>query len=218
MFSRLEGPRRSIETEVTLKQKEELLRQKFIKEATVADYEKGYISAPWVNQLIDPRLQGYAADLIREHFLKEQITKIVPIPTMGYPIGVAVSERLNIPLSPGRKGNNIPGAWKNPYVIKEETPSFTTGEKSSFIFNEIHPGDHILLVDDFCALGATGYTIANHFISKGIIVSYAVYCAKMFQGGFERIKNSGVSSFCAIGIEKITSEGAIFLSPPHFSR
>lgn len=184
------------------------IRQKII------NIKKGYISAPWINQLIDPLLQGFAADLIAEHFSGSDITKIVPIPNMGIPLGTAVAERLEIPLAPGRKDDHVPGAWRKPYVIKEETPSFTTGALSSFTFNEIGPGDRILLIDDFCALGATGVAISSRFQRDKMEVRYGVYCAKLFQGGLERIRRLNIDSFYAVGIADING-GEIHLSSAH---
>jgi len=196
---------------------EATLRQKFEREATVTNFEKGYVSAPWINQEIDPNLQETAAQIIAHYFRERGLTKITGIPNCGVPLATAVSQEMVLPLAPSRKGKEIPGAWRNPLVVEEEVPSFTTGKTSTFVFNNIFPQDHLLLVDDFCALGETGINITTALLSQGVEVSYAVYAAKTFQGGFEKIRRLGVDVFYVVGIKEITRGGHVILEPPHFS-
>jgi len=45
----------------------------------------------------------------------------------------------------------------------------------------------------------------------------AVYFGKHFQPGLTRIETeTGIVPFPVVGIERITPEGKIFYSPPHF--
>lgn len=206
---------REILTTEMLRAEENTLRRKFEQEATVTNFEKGYVSAPWVNQEIDPGLQTIAARIIANHF-SNGITKITGIPNCGVPLAAAVSLEMGIPLAPSRKGTKIPGAWRNPFIIGEETPSFTTGEMSTFSFNSIIPEDYVLLVDDFIALGDTGSSIITALTTKGIRVSFAVYAAKTFQPGFQKIKDLGVNPFYVVGIKTLKEDRHVVLEPPHF--
>lgn len=198
---------------------EALVRQAFERNAKVTNYEKGYLSVPFVNQLVDPLFQRYAADLIVHQFNSgSKIDKIVPVPDSGIPLATIVAERLGLPLAPGRKGNAIPGAWRNPIIVEEQVESFTTGTMASFAFNELLPDDRVLLVDDVIAFGYTSGLLIGKLRERGITVAgLAVYFGKHFQPGLVKIKEeTGITPFVVVGIERITPEGEIFYSPPHF--
>ena len=204
----------------TIRAKEEYLRVAFSKQAIVTDYDKGYISVPSVNQLIDLELQGFAADLIAVHVKINNVgvDKVVQIPYSGNSLATSVAERFRVPLVPGRKGKAIPGAWNHPIIIEEEVRSFTTGETSSFVFNGLEEGDRVYLVDDVVAHGYTACLIIDEFEKRGINVKgVAIYFAKLFQPGIQNIQNkTGLTPFFAVGIQSITPEGNILLSPPQF--
>lgn len=204
----------------TVRAKEAHLRTAFIHTAKLTNYDKGYISVPFVNQLIDLDLQGFAADIIVYHANAESVivNKVVQIPYSGNPLATSVAERLGVPLVPGRKGKAIPGAWNHPIIIEEKVASFTTGETSSFIFNGLEKGDDIYLVDDVVALGDTACLLIEEFGKRGINVKgLAIYFAKLFQPGIKRIKEeTGISPFFVVGIESASPEGKITLSPPQF--
>jgi len=202
-----------------LKFEEALIREAFQREAKVTNYEKGYLSVRFVNQLVDPSLQECAAELIARRFSSgPKIDKIVPVPNSGIPLGTMVSSKLGLPLAPGRKGNATPGAWGKPIIIEEQVKSFTTRTMSSFAFNELDPGDTILLVDDVIAYGYTSLLLIKELKRRGInVAGLAVYFGKHFQPGLARIKEeTEITPFPVVGIERITPKGEIFYSPPHF--
>lgn len=203
-----------------IRAKEAYLRAAFLEHAEIKDFEKGYISAPFVNQLIDLKLQGFAADIIAYHVNTEnvKVDKVVQIPYSGNSLATSVAERLGVLLVPGRKGEATPGAWNHPIIINESVASFTTGETSSFVFNGLEPDDNIYLVDDVVALGDTACRIMNELEKRKIHVKgMAIYFAKLFQPGIQRIKKeTGIKPFFAVGIESITPDGNITLSPPQF--
>lgn len=198
--------------------KENCLRNKFLEEAQVTNAEKGYVSVPFVNQLIDLELQSLASDLIAHRYSGEHIDKVVMVPNSGNPLATTVAERLGVQLAVGRKGKAIPGSWNNPIVVTEEAESFTTGEKSQFVFNGLDVGDRALIVDDVIAYGDTSRLILEQFRNKGVnVVGLSVYFAKLFQPGVERIiEECRIDPFYAIGIKELNEDGSIVLGPPHF--
>lgn len=206
--------------EETITFSEAYLRDSFLRHAEVIDYRRGYVSVPFVNQEIDPELQGYAADLIAYHYQKEEIRfdKVVGIPSSGIPLAAFLSERMSIPLCPGRKGVVYPGSWKHLLQVEEKALSFTTREASSFVFNGVAPGDRVLLVDDVVAMGDTGVLLINSFRQHGVReIGLALYFAKLFQPGIQRLwEEGGVAPFYAVGIEAVREDGGVVLAPPHF--
>lgn len=200
---------------------ERQLREQFLQDAEIRDPQKGYVSVPSVNQRIDLKMQGWAADLIVNNFLQRNIKFdiVVGIPNSGIPLATSVAERLQIPLAPGRKGKDFPGAWKMPIVVNQEIPSFTTGTASMFVFNGMKSGDTVLAVEDVIAHGETMSLIAEKLREKGITVYLASYFSKLFQDGVKKLQEIGIDVFSAIGIEGIYQENGIWklaLSPPHF--
>lgn len=191
------------------------VRDRFMRDATVTNLKKGYVSVPSVNQLIDTRFQEFAAEMIAYHFNGTRIDKVVGIPYSGIPLATAVAGRLGRPLAPGRKGIVVPGAWKTPILVNEDVPSFTTGETSKFVFNGLVPGDKVLLIDDVIAFGDTTSLIVKELRKQDIEVELAVYFAKLFQPGVTRLKDENIEPFYAIGIREISKSG-IKLAPPHY--
>jgi len=198
------------------------LRREFLKEAEVTNPEKGYISVPSVNQRIDMIMQGWAADLIVNYYRRQGRTfdAVVGIPNSGISLATSVAERLGIPLAPGRKGKDCPGAWRMPIKIIETIPSFTTGEASQFVFNGMKEGDTILAIEDVIAHGDTMGLITEAFRKQGINLCLGAYFSKLFQGGFEKLQRMGVETFSAIEVKELyQDQQGIWhprLTPPHF--
>lgn len=211
-----------------------LLRDAFNEIAFIDNFDKKYVSAPFVNQLIDPELQGYAADMIVYDIVekirnekidiirrgnKPPVFKVVGIPDSGLYLATAVSERLGWKLAPGRKGPNPPpGAWKDQFIIEEKVRSYTTGAMSSFAFNGINPlEDNLLVIDDVVAKGYTSNLVIEEFLKRGAnVIGLAAYFDKMEQKGVSTVKdNTGVKTFPALRVEKIYRD-SLQLSDPHF--
>jgi adenine/guanine phosphoribosyltransferase-like PRPP-binding protein len=202
----------------SIRLREHRLRELFLK-AMVTDRKKGYVSAPGVNQLIDVGTQEEAACLvgfwIRE--IGSKIDKVVGIPYSGVPFATSVAGELKVPLAPGRKGDDIPGSWQETIIVEEEVPSFTTGVRSKFVYNNLPEGDTVLIVDDVVAHGDTAVMTIKEFNKRGITTYLAVYFAKLFQPGVQRIiEETGVEPFYVIGIQEISDTAIKKLSPPQF--
>lgn len=209
--------------EILLSPKLESARQrllhKFETEAGVIDPEKGSFDTPWVNQDIDTRLTEDAATLVAQRFKGSRVTRVVGIPTMGIHFAYATAVKLGgINLVPGRKGTDIPPEWRDRIIIPVRVKSLTrTASYRQFAFNApLTPEDHLLVVDDFCARGGTGLAVVSEFLKMGVAVSYAVYCAKLFQGGFQRIQDLGVQSYYVVGVTKLSENSISFTMPEAF--
>lgn len=209
-----------ISKEISLGEKREILLSYFRKKATVLNKEKGYIHAPWVNLDIDPCLQGFAADLIVEHFRDIPIDRVAGIPMCGVPLAAVVAERVEgvrniVP----RKGRIYPSNFGKNVVITESTASFTTGEQGvTFVFPSLVGGlveqgkNRLLLLDDFCAFGDTACAIIPTLKNLGLEVCYAAYVSKSFQGGLEKIRGLGVEAFSVITVENILQDNTLVIT------
>lgn len=193
------------------------LKAEFLAEARVLDADKGYISVPSFNLRMKPAVLKAAAQEIAAHFKKDKVEVIHGIPHSGNYLATAVAIELggNIRLHSSRKDQNIPTSWKD--VYRQEVRSFTTSTAGVDVFSGINlsfvkKGDRVLVTDDVCARGETGYKIVKGLQGRGVIVvGFAVLFDKMFQGGLELVTSLGVKVFSCIRVEKITKMGRIQL-------
>jgi len=195
----------------------DFLAKEFLKEARVLDAVKGYISVPGFNLRMKPLVLKAAGQAIIREFKKDKIEIIHGIPHSGNYLATAVALELggDIRLHSSRKDQNIPASWKD--VYRQEVRSFTTSSAGVDVFSGINlsfvkKGDRVLVLDDVCARGETGYKIIKGLQARGVIVvGFAVLFDKVFQGGLELVKSLGVKVFSCVRVKAITKMGQIQL-------
>lgn len=209
-----------------LKNCEIALRDKFHKDAKVTDPEKGYLSLPWVNELIDPELQRFAAKLIASQLRdqlranNQQLTKVAGVPTLGSYLSVHLAEELRVPLVPARKSKHVPERWKEAIVINENMKRTRDGVVMSHIYNGIRSnnGEVVLFVDDILGDGDTLIPIIESAKKEGIVPYVGVYADKLYRRGHARMLGQGITPVFCYGIERDFSNGNIILTPPIFKQ
>ncbi|MBU1322513.1 hypothetical protein KKE48_04765 [Patescibacteria group bacterium] len=193
------------------------LKSEFLREAKVIDAQRGYISVSSFNLRMKPEVLGAAAKLIANFFKNEKIDTVHGIPHSGNYLATAVALELGdkVRLHSSRKDQNIPTSWKD--VYRQEVRSFTTSTAGMDVFSGINlsfvkKGDRVLLLDDVCARGETGYKIIKGLQERGVtVVGYAVLFDKVFQGGLEYVAGLGVKVFSCIRVNKIGSNDKVEL-------
>lgn len=185
------------------------LRNEFLRDAKVLDPDRGYISVSSFNLRMKPEVLKVAAILIANEFKDDKIDIVHGIPHSGNYLATAVALELggNTRIHSSRKDQNIPMTWKD--VYREEIRSFTTGSDFMTVFSGINlsfvqKGDRVLLLDDVCATGETGYHIVSGLQKRGVdVVGFAVLFDKIFQGGLDYVATLGIKVFSCIRVEKI---------------
>lgn len=193
------------------------LKEEFLREAKVIDPERGYISVSSFNLRMKPQILKAAAKVIAHHFRNDQIDVLHGIPHSGNYLATAVSLELdgNVRLHASRKDQNIPTSWKD--VYREEVRSFTTSSGGATVFSGINlsfvqKGDRVLLLDDVCATGETGYRIVSGLQQRGVtVVGYAVLFDKVFQGGMDEVAKLGIKVFSCVRVATIGKHDSITL-------
>jgi len=192
------------------------LKQEFLGQARVIDADRGYISVSSFNLRIKPAVLQAAAKLITRQFKNDQIDTIHGIPHSGNYLATAVALALsNVRLHSSRKDQNIPASWKD--VYRQEVRSFTTSTAGMDVFSGINlsfvkKGDRVLLLDDVCAKGETGYKIVKGLQERGVkVVGFAVLFDKVWQGGLEYVASLGVKVFSCIRVKSISAHDKIEL-------
>ena len=200
-----------------VKKATDFLKKEFLKDAKVIDHERGYISISSFNLRMKPTVLKAAATLIANEFRNDDITVIHGIPHSGNYLATAVALELDkdVRLHASRKDQNIPTSWKD--VYREEIRSFTTSTGGTMVFSGINlsfvkKGDRVLILDDVCATGETGYKIINGLRERGVtVVGYAVLFDKVFQGGLDQIATLGIKVFSCVRVSEIGPHDKIVL-------
>ncbi len=193
------------------------LKSEFLAEARVLDAAKGYISVPSFNLRMKPKVLKAAAQTIAAYFKKDKVEVVHGIPHSGNYLATAVAIELggNIRLHSSRKDQNIPASWKD--VYRQEVRSFTTSTAGVDVFSGINlsfvkKGDRVLVLDDVCANGETGYKIVKGLQEREVkVVGFAVLFDKVFQGGLELVKSLDVKVFSCVRVKTITKLNQVVL-------
>ena len=199
-------------------QKLAFLREEFLREAKVINAKRGYISVSSFNLRMNPVVLKSAACVISTVFKNDHINTIHGIPHSGNYLATAVSLEMKSPvhLHASRKDQSIPSNWKD--VYREEIRSFTTSDEQLTVFSGINlsfvkKGDRVLIVDDVCATGETGYKIIQGLQHRGVVVvGYVVLFDKVFQGGLEYIGSLGIKTFSCVRVIEIGDHDKVVLA------
>src|SRR3989344_1346702 len=193
------------------------LREEFLRDAKVLDPDRGYISVSSFNLRMKPTVLQTAANIIAEKFAGDRVNIVHGIPHSGNYLATAVALKLGgtVRLHSSRKDQNIPTTWKD--VYRAEVESFTTSDSSYRALSGINlsfvqKGDRVLVLDDVCATGGTGYHIVSGLQKRGVeVAGFAVLFDKIFQGGLEYVASLGVKVFSCVRVEKIGKGDSVTL-------
>ena len=185
------------------------LKQEFLRDAKVLDPDRGYISVSSFNLRMKPSVLKAAAKIIAHEFAGDTIDIVHGIPHSGNYLATAVALELggNVRLHSSRKDQQIPTSWKD--VYRAEVESFTTTSGQYRVFSGINlsfvqKGDRVLILDDVCATGETGYHIVGGLQKRGVeVAGFAVLFDKIFQGGLEYVAGLGIKTFSCIRVEEL---------------
>lgn len=194
------------------------LKKEFLRDAKVLDPDRGYISVSSFNLRMKPQVLKSSATIIANEFKNDHIDIVHGIPHSGNYLATAVALKLgeNVRLHSSRKDQNIPTTWKD--VYREEVRSFTTSGDNFTVFSGINlsfvqKGDRVLLIDDVCATGETGYHVVSGLQKRGVnVVGFAVLFDKIFQGGVEYVSSLGVKVFSCIRVSQIGEHDRVELA------
>jgi adenine/guanine phosphoribosyltransferase-like PRPP-binding protein len=195
------------------------LKEEFLRDAKVLDSDRGYISVSSFNLRMKPAILAAASRIIAHHFSDDTIDIVHGIPHSGNYLATAVALQLgeNVRLHSSRKDQQIPTTWKD--VYRAEVESFTTSSSQYRTFSGINlsfvqKGDRVLLLDDVCATGETGYHIISGLQKRGVdVAGFAVLFDKVFQGGLEYIATLGVKTFSCIRVSRIGKHDTVEVHP-----
>jgi adenine phosphoribosyltransferase len=117
----------------------------------IPDFPKpGILFYDITSLLANPDAYREAVDRLEEYCRKRNADKIVAIESRGFIFGGALADRIGIPFVPIRKPGKLPGE-----TVRQEYELEYGTDAIEMHADAIHPGDHVLVIDDLIATGGT---------------------------------------------------------------
>ena len=164
----------------------------------------------FLNHQIDPALLLEMAKELKRLFAQERVDKVLTIEASGIALAVLVGLEFGCPVVFAKKSKtrNISDA-----LYSAEVPSFTHGNTNTVVVSReyLHPGEHVLLLDDFLATGAALVGLkAIVEQAGGTVVGAGIAIEKGFQGGGDRLRSEGVRVESLARIASMDEDGIHF--------
>ena len=146
----------------------------------------------FLNHQMDVQLYREMGREWRRLFDGAEITKILTIEASGIGIACVAALEFGVPVIFAKKSKtkNIAGE-----VYSTTVTSFTHGNVSTVIVSKkfLHPGDRVLLIDDFLANGAAMLGLIDIVRQSGAeLVGCGIAIVKAFQPGGARLREMGI--------------------------
>ncbi|MFJ8256333.1 xanthine phosphoribosyltransferase [Peribacillus asahii] len=145
----------------------------------------------FLNHQMDPVLMKKMGEEFAKRFEGKEITKVLTIESSGIGPGVMTALTLDVPLIFARKRKSL---TLTEDLITSSVHSFTKQETNTITVSNkyIVPGDKVLIIDDFLAVGqaARGLVdICNQVDAE--VVGIGIVIEKAFQNGGKELRDQG---------------------------
>ena len=156
----------------------------------------------FLNHQLDPQLFYEMACELGRLYEGERIDKVLTIEASGIALAIMAGYVF------GCKSKNI-----SDDVYSVEVESFTHGNTNTVIISReyLHPGERVLIVDDFLATGAALIGLRDLVRQAGAEVAGAgIAVEKVFQGGGDRLRREGMRVESLARIASMSDSGLTF--------
>lgn len=165
----------------------------------------------FLNHQLDPQLFYEMAQEIKRLFAGERVDKVLTVEASGIAMAVMTGYALGCKAAFAKKSKskNISDS-----VYSSEVVSFTHGNTNTVILSReyLHPGERVLIVDDFLATGAALIGLRDIVRQAGAeLVGAAIAIEKVFQGGGNQLRAEGMRIESLARIAAMSDNGLIFV-------
>ncbi len=163
----------------------------------------------FLNHQIDVRLLDQIGEEFLRLFAADRIDKILTIEASGIGIACITAQHFGVPVVFAKK-TQTKNIAADVYTAKVE--SFTHGKVYDIIVSKefLHPGERILLIDDFLAKGQALLGLIQLVRSAGAIpVGAGIAIEKGFQEGGELVRQTGIHLESLAIVESMGGDGSI---------
>lgn len=185
------------------------LEEKIMKEGTVLPGNILKVGS-FLNHQIDAPFMMEMGQEIARLFANDNVTRILTIETSGIPIAFAAAVAMNVPMVFAKKNrsSNLSGD-----ICTAVVHSYTHNTDYTIVVEKqyIHPGDRVLIVDDFLANGKALEGLCKIVTSAGAEVAGAtVAIEKGFQKGGDLLRSKGMHVESLAIIESMDDHSVTF--------
>lgn len=165
----------------------------------------------FLNHQLDPQLFYEMAQEIKHLFAGERVDKVLTVEASGIAMAVMTGYALGCKAAFAKKSKskNISDS-----VYSSEVVSFTHGNTNTVILSReyLHPGERVLIVDDFLATGAALIGLRDIVRQAGAeLVGAAIAIEKVFQGGGNQLRAEGMRIESLARIAAMSDNGLTFV-------
>ena len=168
----------------------QLLRDKVREEGIVLSGQVLKVDS-FLNHQMDPVLMKEVGREFARLFEGEGITRVLTIESSGIAPGIMTALELEVPLIFARKQKSL---TLREDIFVEKVYSFTKQETNEITVAKkyIHPGDRVLIVDDFLANGEAAFGLARIVEQAGgEVAGIGIVIEKAFQPGGRLLTEAG---------------------------
>jgi xanthine phosphoribosyltransferase len=144
-----------------------------------------------LNHQLYPDLMLDMGKEMARRFEGQRVDRILTAEISGIAPALMTGLALNVPVVYARKLKPI--TMSGP-VFLETAPSHTKGGEVNLLVSAefLHPGERVLIIDDFLATGKTLMALARMVVSaQSTIIGVGVVVEKTFEGGRELMRKNG---------------------------
>ena len=164
----------------------------------------------FLNHQLDPQLFYEMACELGRLYEGEKIDKVLTIEASGIALAIMAGYVFGCKavFAKKSKSKNI-----SDDVYSVEVESFTHGNTNTVIISReyLHPGERVLIVDDFLATGAALIGLRDLVRQAGAeVVGAGIAVEKVFQGGGDRLRREGMRVESLARIASMSDSGLTF--------
>ena len=164
----------------------------------------------FLNHRVDTELLEHIADEFGRRFDMSKVTVILTAEASGIALATVVAHRFGKPMifAKKAKSDNIEGG-----LYQSEIFSYTYKKKVTLLVSKewLHPGDRVLVIDDFLARGEALRGLCEIVQAAGAeLVGIGCAVEKGFQGGGDKLRAAGVNLHSLAIIESAEPGNIVF--------
>lgn len=164
----------------------------------------------FLNHRVDTRLLEDIADEFAKYFDTSKITVVLTAEASGIALATICAQKYGVPMlfAKKAKSDNIEGG-----LYQSEIFSYTYKKKVTLLVSKewLHPGDRVLVIDDFLARGEALRGLCEIVQAAGAeLVGIGCAVEKGFQGGGDKLRAAGVNLHSLAIIESAEPGNIVF--------
>lgn len=164
----------------------------------------------FLNHQIDVELLNEMGKEFKRLFADEGVTRILTIEASGIGIACIAAQYFGVPVVFAKKSQtiNISGD-----LYTSQVTSYTHRKTYTVMVSKeyIKPGDRVLLIDDFLAVGNALYGLIDIVHQAGAeVVGAGIAIEKGFQDGGDKLRREGIHVESLAIVDSMTDDGIVF--------